>query len=122
MNNFDFNFESSLDELLRHASEHLKAGRKDEAREVLREALALDRNNLPTWELLWQAAYTPEEELSSVKHILSIDPKHAAAKKRLAALQSAGVRKSNSQPLTRTTSRRPASRRGRQQASTLLLL
>jgi len=120
MNNFDF--ESSLDGLLRDAAEHLNAGRKDEAREVLQEALVLDRNNLATWELLWRAAYTPEEELFSVKRILSIDPKHAAAKKRLAALQSAGVRRSDSQPLSRTPSRRPASRKRRQQASTLLLL
>ena len=116
------NFESSLDGLLRTASEHLKAGRKEEAREVLREALALDRNNLATWELLWRAAYTTEEELLSVKRILSIDPKHVEAKKRLAVLEPAGFKRSNSQPLSGTSTRRPASRKRRQQASTLLLL
>ena len=114
-------FESSLDKLQNQAASLLKTGQKDEAREVLREALTLDRNNLATWELLWHASHTKEEELSSVKHILQIDPRHVAAKKRLAELQAAGV-KSNSQPLSRTSSRRPTSRRNRQQASTLLLL
>src|SRR5678810_1199866 len=98
MNNFD----GSLDNLLHDAAEHLNAGRKQAAREVLREALALDRNNLETWELLWRAAYNSEEELASVKHILSIDPRHAAAKTRLAELQSGGVGKSDSQPLARS--------------------
>ena len=79
MNNFD----RSLGELLRDAAEHLKADRKDAAREVLREALDLDRNNLATWELLWHAAYNIEEEAFSLKRILSIDPRHVAAKKRL---------------------------------------
>ena len=115
-------FESSLDKLQNEAANLLKAGRKDEAREVLRQALELDRGNLPTWELLWHAAYTKEEELSSVKHILQIDPRHVAAKKRMGELQAAGVKKSNSQPLPRTSAKRPTSRRNRQQASTLLLL
>jgi Tfp pilus assembly protein PilF len=63
------NYESSLDQLLRNAADYLKSGRKDEARELLREALAMDRNNLATWELLWHAAYTTDEEVSSLGHI-----------------------------------------------------
>lgn len=118
MNNFD----NSQDRLLHDAEQHLNDGRKDLAREVLREALALDSNNIKTWELLWRAAYTTEEEIFSLKRILSIDPKHAAARKRLSVLQPAAVKKSNSQPLSRTSPRRPASRRRRQQASILLLL
>lgn len=115
------NFNRSLDKLLRDASAHLDAGRKEVAREVLREALSLDRNNLQTWELLWRAANNLEEELYSLKRILSIDPKHSAARSRLAALQPAGTTKINSQPLSRTA-RRPALRKNRQQAGTLLLL
>lgn len=115
------NFNRSLDKLLRDAEEHLDAGRKEAARDVLREALNLDRNNLMTWELLWRAANNQEEELYSLKRILSIDPKHGAARNRLAALQPAGTTKINSQPLSRTT-RRPAMRKKRQQAGTLLLL
>lgn len=116
------NFGTSLDTLLHDAAEHLNAGRKAEARKVLREALDMDRNNLATWELLWHAAYSIDEEVFSLKRILRIDPKHAAARKRLAVLQPAGVTKSDSQPLSRTTSRRPDSRRNRRQAGTLLLL
>jgi hypothetical protein len=115
--NFTNDFETSLDLLLREASEHLAAGRKEEAREILRQALALDRNNVTTWELLWKAAYTTQEELSSVNHILKLDPKHAAAKKRLKELRRLGVTKTNSQPRSRTSTRRQ-----RSQQSTLLLL
>src|SRR5215204_288858 len=116
------NLESSLSKLLRDAAEYLNAGQKAAARDVLQEALSLDRNNLATWELLWRAAYNVEEELFSLKRILSINPKHAAAKDRMSALQPAGVRM-DSQPISRPiTSRRPASRKRRQQASTLLLL
>ena len=118
MNNSD----SSLSNLLRDAAEHLKAGRKDAARAVLQEALSLDRNNLATWELLWRAAHNLDEELFSLKRILRIDPQHAAARKRLAVLQPAGVKIGDSQPLARPTSKRPASRRKRQQGSILVLL
>jgi hypothetical protein len=117
------NFDNSLNKLLDDAAEHLNAGRKDAAREVLQQALNLDRNNLATWELLWRAAYNLEEELFSLKRILRIDPKHGAAKQRLAALQPAGATRSISQPLAQPTSQRPASRsRKRQQGGILLLL
>lgn len=118
MNNFD----DSLNKLHQDAAEYLNADRKKEARAVLQQALELDRNNLMTWELLWRASYTVDEELASLKHILRIDPRHAAARKRLAELQPAGVQKSDSQPRSRTSPRRPAARRTRQQAGTLLLL
>ena len=118
MNNFD----GALATMLRDAAEHLTAGRKQEAREVLREALAMDRNNLATWELLWRAAYNSEEEVFSLKRMLSIDPQHAAARKRLEALQPIGVKMGDSQPPSSTSPKRPASRRRRRQASTLLLL
>ena len=118
MNNFD----DSLSRLHQDAAEYLNAGRKKEARVVLRQALDLDRNNLTTWELLWRAAYNVDEELAGLKNILRIDPRHAAARKRLAELQPAGVQKSDSQPRSRTSPRRPAARRTRQQAGTLLLL
>ena len=86
------NADSSINRLLREAAEHLNVGQKDAAREILREALDLDRNNLATWELLWRAAYNRDEELTSLKRILRIDPKHAAARKRLAELQPAEVK------------------------------
>jgi hypothetical protein len=115
--NFFNDYETSLDSLLREASDLLAAGRKDEAREILGQALALDRNNLATWELLWKAAYTTQEELSSVRHILKIDPKHSAAKKRLSQLRRLGVTNNSNQPRPR-----PAARRQRRQQATLLLM
>ena len=119
MNNFD----TSLDALLQEATEHLNAGRKKEARRVLRQALDIDRNNLAIWELLWRAAYSVDEELFSLKRILSIDPKHQAAKRRLAVLQPDGTTsKGDSQPLSRTSPRRSSSRRTRRQATILLFV
>ncbi|HEX5807500.1 MAG TPA: tetratricopeptide repeat protein, partial [Anaerolineales bacterium] len=115
--NFTSDYETTLDGLLRDARAYLAAGQKEEAREVLRQALALDRDNLETWELLWKAAYTTNEELSSVRHILRLDPKHAAAKKRLSALRRLGATKTDSQPRSRT-----AVRRQRRKQSTVLLL
>lgn len=74
---------------LRDAAEFLRAGQKKEARKVLRAALDLDRNNLATWELLSRATYNAQEELHCLKRILAIDPNHAEAKRRLAAIRSA---------------------------------
>src|SRR5512141_1753370 len=116
------NLNPSLNELLHDAAEHLNAGRKEAARNVLREALDLDRNNLATWELLWRAANNLDEEMASLKRILRIDPNHAAARKRLAALQPAVVKKNDTQPLSRTPSKRAVPRRKRQQGGILLLL
>lgn len=74
---------------LRDAAEFLRAGQKKEARKALRAALDLDRNNLATWELLSRATYNSQEELHCLKRILAIDPNHAEAKRRLAAIRSA---------------------------------
>jgi tetratricopeptide (TPR) repeat protein len=87
------NFGNSPDAKLQEATELLNAGRKKEARQVLREALALDNKNLKTWELIWRATYNVEEELLCLKRILAIDPKHPSAKRRLAELQSGGAEK-----------------------------
>src|SRR5262245_37414295 len=119
MNNFD----GSLRTLQHNAAEHLDAGRKEQARELLREALELDRNNLVTWELLWRAANTTEEEIISLKRILRINAKHVAARTRLAVLQPSAMSQSDSQPVVRsTTARRPTSRRRRQQQQATILL
>jgi len=116
------NFDNSLNKLLHDAAAHLDAGRKDAAREVLQQALSLDRNNLATWELLWRAAYNLDEEIFSLKRILKIDPKHGAAKQRLATLQPAGATRSISQPLAQPTSPRTAPRRRKRQQGGILLL
>lgn len=106
------NSAGSLRTLQEEAAQYLEAGQKQAARNLLEEALPMDRNNLVTWELLWRAAYTADEEVISLKHILKINPKHAEARRRLAMLQ----------PAAATGPRRSASRRNRQQASLLLSL
>ena len=105
------NFGDSLDAKLRDAAEFLNAGQKKEARKVLREALDMDRNNLATWELLLRATYNVKEELHCLNRILAIDPNHAAAKRRLAAIRSASPR----------SPKRSSSRRKRQETLLLLL-
>src|SRR5689334_1979424 len=115
-------FDTSLDKMQREAAKLLKDGHKDEAREVLRQALELDRNNLKTWELLWQAANNMDEEVISLKRILHLDPRHAAAKKRMAALKPIRPKQADSQPLARNTTPRPSSRQKRQEAGSVILL
>ena len=105
------NFGDPLDSKLRDAADLLKAGQKKEARKVLREALDMDRNNLATWELLWRATYNVKEELHCLNRILAIDPNHAAAKRRLAAIRSDSPR----------SPKRSSSRRKRQESLLLLL-
>jgi hypothetical protein len=105
-------FGDTLDAKLSSADELLRSGRKKEARKVLREALAMDRDNLATWELLLRAAYDVREEQHCLNRILAIDPNHAAARSRLAALRPASGRTPN----------RPTSRRKRQEGFLLLFL
>ena len=124
---------SPLNQKLQDATTYLEAGQKKEARQVLREALSLDRKNLKTWELLWQAAYNEEEELRCVKRILAIKPNHKEAKQRLALLQSTTgtdtfssdnssfYTEPKSRPQIRKTSKRTSFRRRKQQSNFLLL-
>jgi len=123
---------SLLNQKLQDATEYLASGQKKEARQALREALALDRKNLKTWELLWQAAYNEEEELRCVKRILAIKPNHKEAKQRMAALQGIGAGSMShenssrysepiSQPAAQKAARRSSSRRKKQQSNILLL-
>jgi len=84
MNNFGNSPEANLDD----AAELIRSGQKKEARKLLREILHNDRNNLKAWELLWQTAYNVDEEIICLKHILEINPNHASAKKRYAAIRS----------------------------------
>jgi hypothetical protein len=75
---------------LGQAAAEIKAGRKKEARALLREVLVNDINNLTAWELLVDAAYNQDEEAYCLNRILKIRPYHPWAGERLAALNSAG--------------------------------
>jgi hypothetical protein len=105
-------FGDTLDAKLSSADELLRSGRKKEARRILRDALAMDRDNLATWELLLRAAYDVREEQHCLNRILAIDPNHAAARSRLAALRSSSGRAPN----------RPTSHKKRQEGFLLLFL
>jgi len=72
---------------LTQAAEEIKAGRKKEARTLLRDVLVNDINNLEAWELLVEAAFNPDEEIYCLNRILNIRPNHPWAAERLAALK-----------------------------------
>ena len=59
---------------LRRAAELIKAGQKTEARQLLRESLILDNQDLTAWELLVSASYNPSEEIFCLKRILGLPP------------------------------------------------
>ncbi len=79
--------EHPIDAKLRTAAELIQAGAKKEARQLLRELLAADGNNLAAWELLVKATFNPDEEIYCLKHILEIKPNHPWARERLDALR-----------------------------------
>ncbi|HTX92353.1 MAG TPA: hypothetical protein VMC09_14175 [Anaerolineales bacterium] len=74
---------------LRKAAELIRGGKKNEARQLLREILASDNNNLAAWELLARATFTGEEEAYCLKRILRLRPDHPWAQQRLDALNAA---------------------------------
>jgi hypothetical protein len=129
---------TSVDEKLRQASDFLKAGKKKEARQLLREVLSRDGNNLPAWELLRQAVYNPQEEIICLERILLINPGHTMARNRLAVLKNTGPGTQNleseplrTEPFVFTSSQpsangnsqsRPARRKKNRQSAWLLLL
>jgi len=124
MNNFSNPLNATLDD----AADFLRAGQTKEARQVLKEILHNDRNNLPAWELLLQTANNVDDELICLKNILALNPKHASAKKRYAEIRSLNK---GSQPasvfnpsntLPNKSPSRSSSRKKRQQATTLLIL
>jgi hypothetical protein len=68
---------------LQKAAEFIKAGHKNEARQLLRDILVADQNNLAAWELLAYAANNIQEETYCLNRILKLRPDHPWAKQRL---------------------------------------
>lgn len=81
----------------------IKAGRRDEARVMLKRILATDGNNITA--LLWmtEVATTPDERRKYLRRILAIDPNNASARKGLELLDRADkpLPSTATQPLTR---------------------
>jgi hypothetical protein len=76
----------SHDLKLQKAAEFIKAGQKNEARQLLRDILVADQNNLAAWELLAYATNNIQEETYCLNRILKFRPDHPWAKQRLAAI------------------------------------
>jgi hypothetical protein len=71
---------------LKKAAEFIRAGQKNEARQLLRDILVTDQNNLAAWELLAYATLNVKEETYCLNRILSLRPDHPWAGQRLAAM------------------------------------
>jgi hypothetical protein len=74
------------DALVREAEKLAAAGRKDEARQRLNDALRLNEQNLAAWTLLSKLAHSAREEIFCLRRILHIDPTQTWAKQRLQEL------------------------------------
>jgi hypothetical protein len=78
----------SSESKLRQAAELIQGGHKDEARQLLRDILVADPNNLPAWELLSYATHNIKEETYCMERILALRPDHGRARQRLAEIRS----------------------------------
>lgn len=78
----------SQDEAIKRALEMIKAGRKDEAREVLKEALKQDRENAKAWALMFQISSGPQEGAFCLQQVLRLRPGDSWATEMLAKLKS----------------------------------
>jgi hypothetical protein len=74
---------------IRQASALIRASQKKQARQILREVLIVDNNNLSAWELLTLATYNPEELVYCLKRILILQPHHPWANDQLDQVLSA---------------------------------
>ncbi len=100
--------EQSVEGKLLTAAELIKGGRKKEARQLLREVLVVDQNNLFAWELLTSATLTPEEEIYCLNRILNLRPNHPWARQRLAVLSPGDPLKNPDLRLNQMTEAKPA--------------
>ncbi|MEZ0395346.1 MAG: hypothetical protein ABWK53_02770 [Anaerolineales bacterium] len=74
-------------EWLQQAARLLENGQKAQARQVIRQILLQDDQNITAWEYLSQACYTPQEEIDCLERILHLQPEHAEARRRLSLLR-----------------------------------
>jgi hypothetical protein len=70
-------------EKIRQAKTAIEEGQKTLARQLLREILIAENNNLAAWELLAQATKNDEERVYCLKRILDIRPNHPWAGEQL---------------------------------------
>jgi len=89
----------------------VKAGNKQEARQLLIEALRIAPNDERSWGWFFNVCESDEERLRCIKEILRINPNNEKAKQKYDELMGLGyqtsevkVNQSNNQPPTTTTS------------------
>ncbi|MGD0611652.1 MAG: hypothetical protein ABSB41_09060 [Anaerolineales bacterium] len=84
-------FDNPAEGKLRQAAEFIRIGRQKEARQLLREVLVADRNNLTAWELLFNVAHNNEEKTFCLKAILTLRPDHPWARQQLTEINPAAA-------------------------------
>ena len=92
------------DALVREAENLAAAGREDEARQRLNDALRLNEQNLAAWTLLSKLAHSAREEIFCLRRILHLDPAQTWARHRLQELTRSPV----TEPLAKTGPRSAA--------------
>lgn len=77
---------SNADSLVRDAISAYRAGKKDEARNLLLQAVGLDERHEQGW--LWLSAVvdTPEDQITCLENVLTINPNNEKAKQGIALL------------------------------------
>lgn len=78
----------STREQLRRAYDHIKGDRKMSAIQILRVVLEADPNNADAWWLMANAVDDPAEQRAAVEKTIALNPSHAQANERLAAIKS----------------------------------
>lgn len=79
------------DQLIQQSVEALESGDRSRARELLSQALRLDRENDQAWYYLAWALETAYGARLCLEKVLQIDPNHSAAKRLLARIEDDGV-------------------------------
>jgi hypothetical protein len=84
---------------LQKAVAAIRAGKKEEARDILDDLATTDSKNVHVLFLLSIVAHGRDEQVAFVRQVLELDPDHVGAQKRLAQLQT-GVAESQSTGLS----------------------
>lgn len=83
--------QARTDQLIQQSVEALESGDRSRARELLSQALRLDRENDQAWYYLAWALETAYGARLCLEKVLQIDPNHSAAKRLLARIEGEGV-------------------------------
>jgi len=77
----------TIDDLLKQGLAACKAGRKEEARNILMQVIEQDKRNEKAWLWLTGVVDTDEERLTCLENVLAINPNNEAAQRGMKALR-----------------------------------